>query len=172
MNEKDVVELLRLYRHDMMNDLQIVQGYASMGKMDKVESKLTEWTARLQEERKLMSLQAPAFALWVIQFHSHYDNIRLTYQIDMETIDLHIIDHTLEQACFAAVDCLLRLGDDRSLYQGVLKLQHANSAIRATFMLEGNFTEIDSSIVSDCDDYKIKKEDNGVSCIITIPFTE
>src|SRR5699024_2465964 len=49
MEEKDVVGLLQNQRHDMLNHLQIIQGYLSMGNTEKVKDKM-ETKARLTEK--------------------------------------------------------------------------------------------------------------------------
>ncbi|QKY69573.1 Spo0B domain-containing protein [Lentibacillus sp. CBA3610] len=65
MEEKEVIQLLRHYRHDLMNHLQIVQGYLSMGKMEKAQKKLTNYMQLLQEEGKLVNMHAPAFVFYI-----------------------------------------------------------------------------------------------------------
>ncbi|WP_170138766.1 Spo0B domain-containing protein [Oceanobacillus chungangensis] len=84
MEEKEVVEVLQFYRHDVMNDLQIISGYISMGKLEKVEKKFGELFSFYEEERKLMSIKAPKFILWLIRFNNLYNNFRLTYNIQVE----------------------------------------------------------------------------------------
>ncbi len=89
MKVNEVTNLLSHYRHDWMNQLQILHGYASMGKMEKVQEKLQGIIQDSQEESKLMKLQSPHFALWVIRFNTQYDQFRLTYSIQSQ--------HNLEQ---------------------------------------------------------------------------
>ncbi|GGB28297.1 hypothetical protein F3157_00730 [Virgibacillus dakarensis] len=173
MGEKEMVDLLRLYRHDLMNDLQIVQGYASMGKLDKVKTKIAECMDRFYEERKLMSLGAPKFALWLIQVNSIHANIRLTYYINMENIHLQAIDDTLVKYCQSAIDLLGELLDNMELYNGELHLEATPSTIDARFLLAGNFPKEPVSKLNKKHPNKMScsKTDNGVSCIVSIPFS-
>lgn len=90
-----VVQILQHYRHDLMNRLQIVQGYVGMKNFDKVEKKLSEIVDYYNEERKLMSLNVPDFMLWIIQFDTRYENFRLTYKIHPEYKNLHASDSIL-----------------------------------------------------------------------------
>jgi len=99
MEENDVLNILKLYRHDIMNQMQLVQGYLSMGATEKVAEKVHDITAAFHEERKLMALEAPKFALWLIQFNSLYDNIRITYEIHIENKNGKIADALLLQQC-------------------------------------------------------------------------
>lgn len=99
MGPEQIVQVLQYYRHDLMNHLQIVQGYLSMKKTDKAETKLKETLDYYNEERKLMSLNAPMFMLWLIQFNSAFKNWRITYHIHTEYKDLRIIDEQLREQC-------------------------------------------------------------------------
>lgn len=99
MEEEEVVTVLQHYRHDLMNELQVVQGYLTMGKADKVKTKMNELFASFNEERKLMSLNIPKFTLWVIRFNSIYKNFRLTYEIHTEYKSFQHVDRTLLERC-------------------------------------------------------------------------
>ncbi|WP_158701705.1 Spo0B domain-containing protein [Lentibacillus sp. Marseille-P4043] len=172
MDEKAMVDLLRLYRHDLMNDLQIVQGYASMGKIDRVQTKVTECMDRFHEERKLMSLSAAKFALWLIQFNSIHANIRLSYYINVENKTLSGIDNTLLNQCQLAIKSLEQLLDDEELYDGKMVLGHTSSAIEINLSLTGNFQA--QTILELNEKYMDKmnfcKAENGVTCHVSIPF--
>jgi stage 0 sporulation protein B (sporulation initiation phosphotransferase) len=169
-----MMELLRMYRHDVMNDLQVVQGYASMGKVDKVQTKLAEWMEHLNEERKLMSLNIPKFALWLIQFNSVHANIRLSYDIHMENGNLHILDDTLVNQCQWCIESLEKYLDDMELYNGNAGLYSASSAIEVRLSLAADISEQAISALNETctDKWKFCKEDNGIICYMSIPFTK
>lgn len=92
---EQVVQILQHYRHELMNHLQIVQGYVGMRNIEKAEKKLSEIVEYYNEERKLMNLNAPDFMLWIIQFNMRYNNFRLTYTIHPEYKNLHASDSLL-----------------------------------------------------------------------------
>ncbi|MEW9675889.1 Spo0B domain-containing protein [Lentibacillus sp. L22] len=173
MNEREMVELLRLYRHDLMNDLQIVQGYASMEKMDKVKQKLASLMNYFNEERKLMRLDMPKFTLWLICFNSVHTNIRLSYHINMNPINLQAIDQTLVEECQSVVEMVKRLGNDMEMYKGILDLNCTDTTLKVTFSLEGNFTE-DTSIDEERfpDYWEFSKTKDAVNCTISLPITK
>lgn len=104
MDEKDVVDILQHYRHDLMNDLQIVYGYLSMGKVDNVTKKISERLIKDNEERKLLNLGAAKFTLWVIRFNHIYDRLHLNYQIHIEDKLLHDVDDRLTKQSIAIID--------------------------------------------------------------------
>lgn len=57
----DVLQLLRVYRHDLLNQLQLVDGYAGMGQHDVSREKLQVLINQLKNERILQTIQAPQF---------------------------------------------------------------------------------------------------------------
>lgn len=100
MDEKETVGLIQKYRHDLMNRLQIVSGYLSMGKVDKAKSNLDDVLKFYEEERKLMRLNADAFMIWVLQFQDKYPSFALTYRIGLlESIEKSIDGKKLLSAC-------------------------------------------------------------------------
>ncbi|WP_042146147.1 Spo0B domain-containing protein [Paucisalibacillus sp. EB02] len=107
MEAKDVIQLLRLQRHDLMNDLQIVHGYLSMGKTDKVKSKVNNIIDNLNQERKLMNINCPKFALWLIQVKLHHKHIQFTYDIHTENKNLLSYDGTLKEIGTTIIDYII-----------------------------------------------------------------
>ncbi|CDQ39445.1 MULTISPECIES: Spo0B domain-containing protein [Virgibacillus] len=99
MTEKEVVQLIQHYRHDLMNHLQVIHGYASMGKVERVEEKTSDAIAYYHEERKLMQLQAFEFFLWVLQFHQMYQDMRLKFRIHTENKKVEKADKLLTEQC-------------------------------------------------------------------------
>lgn len=51
MDEKETVRIIQKYRHDLMNRLQIVSGYLTMGKADKAKMNLDNVLEYYEEER-------------------------------------------------------------------------------------------------------------------------
>ncbi|GLO66701.1 MULTISPECIES: Spo0B domain-containing protein [Oceanobacillus] len=79
---EDVLHIIQHYRHDLMNRLQLVSGYLSMGKVEKAEDKLNEAIAYYEEERKLMQLKAPSLMLWILEFEQYYRSYSMSYFIE------------------------------------------------------------------------------------------
>lgn len=174
MAEKEMMELLCTYRHDVMNDLQVVQGYASMGKIDRVQTKLAEWMDHLYEERKLMSLNIPKFALWLIQFNSIHATIRLSYDIHMENGNLYMLDDTLLKRCQLGIELLEKNIDEMELYNGNVTLYSTLSAVDVRLSLVADIPDQAISALNETciDKLKFFKEDNGITCYMSIPFTK
>src|SRR5690625_252128 len=98
MIEKDVIDILQRYRHDILNHLQIISGYAEMNRLDDVKRNLNEWSSQLDIERKLFRLKAPKFIMFLLQFAQSYKNLRLAYSIhtakNLVTIDSLLYEQT------------------------------------------------------------------------------
>ena len=133
------MDILRYYRHDVLNDLQVVQAYSSMGKLEKVEEKIATYMVHFDEERKLMNLNAANLALWLIPFNCIHPNFRFTYAICVEKVDMSDIDEQLTLECKACVEYLQESTDDNTLYEGELFLEYLpeTEQIQVTFILNG-----------------------------------
>src|SRR5690625_7310101 len=99
MDEMSMVRILQTTRHDLMNNLQVIQGYLSMDKIDVVKMKLAECIDYYEQERKLININASNFILWVIQFNHRHENLQLTYHIEAESLDLRKIDQIGRASC-------------------------------------------------------------------------
>lgn len=81
LEEKDAMLILQRYRHDILNELQLVSGYLQLGNAKKAEELLQNFFEHMQEERKLTQLQIPAFSLWLIEFNHTHPRYQLTYEV-------------------------------------------------------------------------------------------
>lgn len=140
MQEKDVMQMLQHERHDTLNHLQIIQGYLSMGKMDKVKDKVASWMGYFDEERKLFHLQAPLFTLWLMQFNHLHNNLRLTYYIEAKR-NLQVIDQQLAAQCKQIITCIEREADQSVLYEGKLEVNEkpGSSTVHIRIIMDGPF---------------------------------
>lgn len=123
MVEEEILRVIQSYRHDLMNRLQIVSGYLSMDKIDKAKKNLENILQFYEEERKLMKLHVPAFALWILQFHKHYPTFLLTYCIHLSETDEHQIDEKeLLSICQGLLHYLEAVGGNIQVYEVFLKI--------------------------------------------------
>lgn len=171
MEKKEAMDILRYYRHDVMNDLQIVQAYSSMGKLEKVEEKIATYMVHFDEEQKLMNLNAPNFALWLIPFNSTHPNFRFTYAIQDEKIDLSDIDDKLTSNCKLCIAHLQEITDDNELYEGKLILDYLplTKKIQVKLILNGTFAT--DKTLKTIDNYITQQQsEDNITCMVTIPW--
>ncbi|ASK63075.1 hypothetical protein CFK37_13425 [Virgibacillus phasianinus] len=171
MEEKEVMELLRYYRHDVMNDLQIVQAYTSMGKLEKVEEKLADYLSRFDEERKLMNLNAPNLALWLIPFNSIHPNFRFTYTILGEKINLADIDGKLTTNCEYCIRHLEKITSETELYEGEVVLEYFPdlNQVKVRLSLDGSFHDINNDSKRINKNITQQQSGNHVTLTVIIP---
>jgi stage 0 sporulation protein B (sporulation initiation phosphotransferase) len=106
MKADEVMNMLRHYRHDVLNDIQLIHGYAALGNMEKIKEKINEMIVKSNEERKLTNLKCPHFTLWVINFNHAYENLRLSYKIQELQNDLSQNDLFLYATCEEMIQLL------------------------------------------------------------------
>ncbi|MEC5422051.1 Spo0B domain-containing protein [Virgibacillus sp. C22-A2] len=176
MNEKEVVRVLQHYRHDLMNKMQIIQGYLSMGKVEIVETKVTDFLEYFNEERKLLSLNAPKFILWVIQFNNKYENFRLTYKIHTGNKKLQAIDNLLVEQFNMILVCLTKICDKTRLFELNLQISETEkpSLLRISLFIDGNSDDIDG-FKQNLENMRlnymvdVKETSNGMMCEFSVP---
>ncbi|QHS22896.1 hypothetical protein GWK91_08035 [Virgibacillus sp. MSP4-1] len=150
MKDEEIVDMIRHYRHDLLNHLQLIQGYAQMDKLDKVKEKTTELLDDLLLERKLSNLNGPTFTIWMMKFNSTYDSFRLSYEIDLDHADFSSIDRTLTNHCEEIIKELHKHILDEQIYNGKLSIYKQNDSVRMMIGFEGEFLnhqELKSSLV-------------------------
>ncbi|CQR46976.1 Sporulation initiation phosphotransferase B [Paraliobacillus sp. PM-2] len=144
MKEEEVIKLLRYYRHDWMNDLQIIMGYAQMGKLDKVQEKIDLAVTQAEEDRKLQSIPLPKTALQLLQLKWYYQNFQINYWISVDNnicIDDQKIAFQLDQLMNYFVDHSMKT----TLYRGTIKLhQKKENQLQVIFFITGEFQNIES----------------------------
>lgn len=142
MNSEDTINLLRHYRHDWMNQLQLLQGYSSMGKLDKVKDKLNDCITTAEQERKLTNLTIPDTALWIITFNWRYNNFRLNYDVQVSGRSLVGRDENLLNQLQDIMGIITTNSDVMEMYEGQLLFVNMDrsengAGIQLTFT--GNF---------------------------------
>ncbi|SHF65664.1 Spo0B domain-containing protein [Ornithinibacillus halophilus] len=172
MNTKDIIQLLRHQRHDMMNHLQVMQGYLSMGKTDKVHKKMEDVIESFANERKLMNLETDELALWLIQFNTINKNIRLTYDICIEKQKLTLYEAFILKKCQYITEMVQSYGDSDQLYEAKLVLSNENDGkeVWIEFSISGSFQHMGklTEKLSEQEDIDTQWEENEVICRISI----
>ncbi|MYL56307.1 Spo0B domain-containing protein [Virgibacillus halodenitrificans] len=175
MNEEQVVKLLQHYRHDLMNHLQLIQGYLSMGKLEKVESKVQSCFNHYENERKLMSLNAPSLSIWLIEFNSRYEYLRLEYNIHVQNRNLSQIDIILKNHLENIISCIVEESDGTELIEILLQLNEAEENNNANVFLriktKAHKEEIKRKLKSMNWEYEqnISENNEGIVCQFLIP---
>ncbi|HLR08322.1 MAG TPA: Spo0B domain-containing protein [Bacillota bacterium] len=176
MEDSDILAILRQYRHDLMNHLQIIQGYATLGQVDKVKQKIDEYVKELNKERKLVNLNAPSFALWLIQFNGIHTNIQLTYDIHIDYANLESIDVPLTNQCDRVMALVKKHIEQNVFYEGTLTVMlTAADDLECRIAFQGHFTCPErlenhlQTIQAPFPLQQIDVDESSMSCVLTIP---
>lgn len=145
MEEQDVIKLLQYYQHDFLNELQIIQGYASLDKPETIKDKIDACVSLYQEERKLIHLNIPKFALWIMRTPHDHQNIRLSYEIHLEQIDLFLMDQTFLDIGELLVKHINEYERELELYELHIRMEHnvQPSSVSVVWHILGELDEID-----------------------------
>ncbi|WP_117170430.1 Spo0B domain-containing protein [Paraliobacillus sediminis] len=126
MKDEDVVDLLRHYRHDWMNELQLIMGYAQLGKLDKVQQKIEQSVERAVSERKMQNMSLPKMVLWLTQFNWRFDNYQLTHIINTSET-LSIDDQKLYEQLERIMVHFTKYCMKTEMYHGTINIQQLNN---------------------------------------------
>jgi sensor histidine kinase regulating citrate/malate metabolism len=75
-------------RHDWLNEIQVLLGYCSMNKTDRIRPYLLRLAKDLELERSLSQIPHPLLAVALIQLRHHAPDWRWQIEFHMETSDL------------------------------------------------------------------------------------
>lgn len=146
METIEVLQLLRHWRHDLMNQIQLIQGYTSMNRPEKVKEKLHAMILEANQQRKLMDLQANEFALWLLQANMKNKQIRVTFEVNdvhenLQYLDTKLLEQT--KRIFAALEAA---ADQNELYQvslNICKPKNTNATVEIQFSISGSGMDTD-----------------------------
>lgn len=163
MKNTEVVHLLKHYRHDIMNHLQVIKGYASMNKIDKVNNKLNQLVSLLNEESKLMNLNAPNLYLWIMQFNTIHANMRLSYTVNIDRGNLADIENQLLSRVQEVIDLIKKFGQDAELYDLEFIFSNTHKDIVLFILIDGFIKEkreLIMELIKTGNYTDVKEEDN------------
>ncbi|MGP4041717.1 Spo0B domain-containing protein [Gracilibacillus sp. D59] len=143
MKEQDVVEMLRHYRHDWLNDLQLILGYAQMGKLDRIQSKITEVMERSNQERGLDRLNIPKTMVWLYQLNWRSETFQLHFQSFVDEQPAIIDDEALLAKVQKVFQILPSYQKEYEEYIGTLIFKKVNHTIHIQLTFELNWIDID-----------------------------
>ena len=116
MEAKEVVGIIQSYRHDLLNDLQIIQGYVKLGKMERVDDNLNKLFAYFHKERKLLNLNIPHVFVWFMEFRMKYNQFKLGYSIKVDNIKLTGADLYIREKLDQIIQDIKKRADDVTVY--------------------------------------------------------
>ncbi len=126
------LEVLSHQRHDWMNDLQLIYGYARMGKPERVEEIVTRVSEEMHKESRIAKLGLPELVFYLMTFKAENRDVALHIQVDSELRYGGSLSAREEEGLIRAV----RAGMSAYRYSG-LSTKAAAPALRIVFGEEG-----------------------------------
>lgn len=153
MKTEDVVNLIQHYRHDVLNQLQVVQGYIKIGDFKKVDTSMSQLLEYFYQERKLLNLNMPNVLLWFLQFRIRYENFNLTYDIDIENKELQTADHFITDKLEKIMDDIQKSCNEDKVYQVEIEFKDNIDACEICVYVdsESRGTGLDQMFLEDID---------------------
>jgi stage 0 sporulation protein B (sporulation initiation phosphotransferase) len=81
-NQRQMIDLISHYRHDWMNDIQLLFGYISLKKYDKLDDCMDKIRTKVLQESCTAKLGIPSLVAFFISFRLYYH--ALTLELEME----------------------------------------------------------------------------------------
>src|SRR5690625_301398 len=122
MNEREAIELLKHYRHQYANDLQLVLGYAQLGKVDLVQEKATELIKIMSEDQSFHNLPLPKTIVTILQLNNEKSNLTWKPIIDVSG-NIVVNDQVVAQVIKTIHQVILEHTVNSSLYHGTITFQ-------------------------------------------------
>lgn len=94
VNQRQIIELISHYRHDWLNDLQLLFGYISLKKYDNLEGCMDKIRTKALQESSLAKLGIPSLVAFFISFRLYYNALAL--ELEMEE-DINLASLPLDQ---------------------------------------------------------------------------
>ncbi len=126
------LEVLSHQRHDWMNDLQLIYGYARMGKKERIEEIVQRVSEQMHKESRIAKMGLPELVFYLMTFKAESREIALHVQADSELRYKGSLQAHEEEGLIRAV----RAGMSAYRYSG-FSAQAAVPALRIVFGEEG-----------------------------------
>jgi stage 0 sporulation protein B (sporulation initiation phosphotransferase) len=84
LNQREMIDLISHYRHDWMNDIQLLFGYVSLKKYDKLNECMDKIRSKVLQESSVAKLGIPSLVAFFISFRLHYNALILELEIEQD----------------------------------------------------------------------------------------
>ncbi|UJW57325.1 Spo0B domain-containing protein [Bacillus sp. A116_S68] len=119
MEQKDVVNVLRHYRHDVLNHIQLINGYIAMGKMEKAHSLIDDLVRQAKNESHISNLNMNRFAEEILTFNWYPHAFFLSFEVVSSSNDWSKWEEVIVsffKAMMALFDTYVVTGEDQQVF--------------------------------------------------------
>ncbi|TCS78760.1 Spo0B domain-containing protein [Tepidibacillus fermentans] len=147
-NDK-LISLLRNYRHDWLNHLQVILGYVSLKKLDKISSYIMQVHEEARQHTLISKLKHKDLAVFLYMIPIEYPNIQIQLELanDLPEIDFREEGTWILQTLQSIFSLLQQQSiDQHYIYSSILSMNRLEKQIVVNIELEGNLTSYHESI--------------------------
>jgi stage 0 sporulation protein B (sporulation initiation phosphotransferase) len=182
--KENTVRRLNRYRHDWMNDLQVLFGYIQMKKYEKLPLFVDKIKRKMSSESQIYNLGDPALSLLIADFCEQND----TYVFELNSTEAVVIrklpvnDRLLQDLIFHLLSIFQQssLGEDRQSNRLQLSFEALERSLCVHFHYTGNYEE--KKLAEAANDvfsaqanrhmlkYNVDIEENEAAVSIEMPF--
>jgi stage 0 sporulation protein B (sporulation initiation phosphotransferase) len=90
-DKEEFVQYLKHYRHDWLNDIQVIHGYLSLGKIDDVKRVLDQVIMKSHDESKVSQLGDFELSYFLLTYNWSQDRVTLAIEIEETTSEISSI---------------------------------------------------------------------------------
>lgn len=138
--EKKIIRLLQYRRHELMNQLQIIQGYIQINKLELAIDKIGEIVESYEQERRLFHLDIPKFTWWLFTFSLDKNLFPLKYEILNFSQGIEHLDHTILSKSKEMIEQLCNSVNHKQISEGKVKLIEREENMTIQIELLGDFS--------------------------------
>ncbi|MFC0014950.1 MULTISPECIES: Spo0B domain-containing protein [Allobacillus] len=130
MDTETFLNTMKLYRHKLLNELQVIHGYQSMNMKEESMEKLNRFIGELNAERVLQSLDAPEYVRLILLWKIQHPEVSLQYQTTGKSQSLRNYVQVMCQDAQTVIDKVEEIAqEDTSLsihlsYQPEIKIDY------------------------------------------------
>ncbi|WP_339059908.1 Spo0B domain-containing protein [Tepidibacillus marianensis] len=140
-NEK-VISLLRNYRHDWLNHMQVILGYVSLRKSDKIAGYITQVHEEARQHTLISKLGPIDLVVFLYMVPVEYPRINLQLELseNLTTVDFEKIGADLLQLLKRIFDYLESYSlDEHQIHALILSMNRLEKQLVVNIEYEGNF---------------------------------
>jgi stage 0 sporulation protein B (sporulation initiation phosphotransferase) len=83
-NQRQMIDLISHYRHDWMNDIQLLFGYVTLKKYDKLNDCMDKIREKALQESGIAKLGIPSLVAFFVSFRLYYNALALELEMEEE----------------------------------------------------------------------------------------
>ncbi|MBU9713987.1 Spo0B C-terminal domain-containing protein [Evansella tamaricis] len=168
-----VVDVLRHYRHDWLNKIQLIKGNLDIGRMERVHSLIDEVVLQSKNESHLTNMNAERLAERLLTFNWEEHPYVLSYealsgQEDWSLVEDHVLELTNE--IFYMFDQCAKGGYDNSLLLTLKDMEgiHLEFDFQGQILIDDNWNDKIEKLQKNYPSNIVKVEWDNQGCYISI----